>query len=89
MAQKIALGLIAAIVLGISAPKMALAADMGRSSRSIGTVQHLGFWGEPFPYGYRWSLVRACSRYESEETSHGTKWHHVWVCDVKAGYAYR
>jgi hypothetical protein len=41
------------------------------------------FWGEAFPYGYDWSIERACTRYEPFETPHGTEVRRVWVCNDK------
>lgn len=38
------------------------------------------FWGDSFPHGYRWSLARACTRYETFETSRGPVMQRIWVC---------
>lgn len=45
-------------------------------------VEKVTFWGRPFPYHYNWSLVRACTRYETVETARGPVTKRVWVCDV-------
>ncbi len=45
-------------------------------------VEKVTFWGRPFPYYYNWSLVRACTRYETVVTSRGPVTKRVWVCDV-------
>lgn len=44
------------------------------------SVRQVTFWGRSFPYGYNWSLVRACTRYEPIETTRGTRMHRIWVC---------
>ena len=46
-------------------------------------VQQVTFWARPFPHGYRWSLVRACTRYVPVETAHGTRTQRVWVCATR------
>jgi hypothetical protein len=46
-------------------------------------IQRVTFWGHPFPYGYNWSLVRACTRYVPVETAHGTRPQRVWVCAAR------
>jgi len=51
--------------------------------RRSGPVQQVTFWGRPFPYGYNWSLVRACTRYLPVETAQGTRLQRVWVCRAK------
>lgn len=43
-------------------------------------VTKVTFWAKPFPYGYRWSYARACTRYETVETSRGPVMQRVWVC---------
>lgn len=45
-----------------------------------GLVRKVTFWGHPFPYGYTWSLARACTRYIPVETAHGVRSERVWVC---------
>jgi hypothetical protein len=80
------LGLMVFTLLGISISNGALAAEIirqGYGYHGIGAVEPLGFWGKPFPYGYQWSLARACSRYEPEEGPRGTTWRRVWVCNVR------
>jgi len=71
--------------ISLAGTAAASAAEMGVSttnvySRSLGSRQILGFWGNTFPYGYRWSLVRACERRELVETPRDPRWHRVWVC---------
>lgn len=46
------------------------------------TVEKVTFWGRPFPYHYSWSLVQACTRYETVETAKGPVTKRVWVCDA-------
>ena len=91
MASKTAIGLMVAILLALT-PRLATAADFGvgyRHGGAVGTYHFLGFWGRPYPFGYQWSLVKACDRLEPVETAHGTTMRHVWVCDVRKGYANR
>jgi hypothetical protein len=79
------LGLMVFALLGVLISDVALAADMARERynyHSIGTVEPLGFWGKPFPYGYQWSLARACTRHEARTGPHGTTWRRVWVCNA-------
>jgi hypothetical protein len=74
----------------------ALCASVGTSSaltvtplQTIGTsaiVQKVTFWGRPFPYGYNWSVIKACTRYEPVETAHGTHMERVWVCRDRKYY---
>lgn len=85
MVQKVALFLIACLVCIFAWGQVAAsAADLGiyQAGRynGLGTLHHLGFWGRPFPYGYRWSLTRACTRYEPVDTPHGVRMKRVWVC---------
>jgi hypothetical protein len=82
--------------IGLAGTAAVSAADMNvsttgvySSSRSLGTRQILGFWGNTFPYGYRWSLVRACERRELVATSRGPRWQRVWVCRVPRDLAYQ
>src|SRR5580704_14024302 len=41
-------------------------------------IERVSYWGEPYPYGYRWRL--GCLRHVAEETPWGRRWHLVWVC---------
>jgi hypothetical protein len=50
--------------------------------QSPSSVQPVTFWGEPFPYGYSWGVVRACTRYVTVEGSRGAHMERVWVCSV-------
>lgn len=59
------------------------------AAQSLPNVQQVTFWGRPFPYGYNWSLVRACTRYEPVETADGTRMQRVWVCGDRRRYYYR
>lgn len=45
-------------------------------------IEKVTFWGRPFPYYYSWSLVQACTRYETVETPKGPVTKSVWVCDA-------
>lgn len=93
MSFKVVGGLFAASLLFLTGAANAadLSVQTGKSyspSGAIGTRTTLGFWGENFPYGYRWSLVRACSRREEVETPHGLRWRTVWVCRTPRHFAY-
>ena len=75
--------LAAATVLGLfssSGSSMAFTVDQLRAVPQSFAVQQVTFWGHPFPYGYNWSLARACTRYVPVETAHGTRLQRVWVC---------
>ena len=83
MPRMIALVLTAFLASGL-ASQVASAADLGGyrygGGNRVGTHLTLGFWGEAFPYGYNWSRVRACTRYEPVETERGVRMEKVWVC---------
>jgi len=86
--------LIAAVLCVLVSPTIAAAADLGgyeggTSGRYLGTVRGLPFWGEAFPYGYRWSLVKACTRYVPVETSRGIRMQRMWVCRTPRRYSFR
>jgi hypothetical protein len=88
MPRKITLLLAAFLVSGLGL-QAASAADLGvyrYGGNGVGTFYTLGFWGEAFPYGYRWSLVRACTRYEPVDTARGVVMEKVWVCGDRRHY---
>jgi len=88
MPRKIAFFLSAFLVSGFGL-QAASAADLSvyrYGGNGVGTFHSLGFWGEPFPYGYRWSVVRACTRYEPIDTAHGVRMEKVWVCGGRRHY---
>lgn len=96
MSSKVVGTLVATALLIVAGATAASAADLDgssvtvrSSSRSIGTRHRLGFWGENFPYGYRWSIVRACERHEQVDTPRGPRWERVWVCRIPRHLAYR
>ena len=74
--------LLAALLLTGFGYQAASAADLGYYGRGngLGTHHAMGFWGEAYPFGYNWSYVRACTRYEPVETKYGTRTEKVWVC---------
>jgi hypothetical protein len=80
MMHKVFLAATAAVVLFVSAGAShafpIAPIDMVRPANATKVT----FWGQPFPYGYRWSLARACMRYETIETSRGRVTQRVWVC---------
>ncbi len=82
MPRMITLLLTAFLVSGLGW-QAASAADLGgyrHGGRGVGTHHAFGFWGEAFPFGYRWSRVKACTRYEPVDTAHGVRMEKVWVC---------
>jgi hypothetical protein len=82
---------LALLTLLVGIADSASAADLSTRTRAreVGTYGYLDFWGHPYPFGYAWSLDRACTRFEPVETPHGTRTERVWVCDVQRGYANR
>jgi hypothetical protein len=96
MSAKVLGKVVVAGFIGLAGTAAVSAADMSgsttkvySSSRSLGSRQILGFWGNTFPYGYRWSLVRACERRELVETPRGPRWQRVWVCRAPRDLAYQ
>jgi hypothetical protein len=73
-----------------SLPNTALAAGPGfPGSRPFlnSGVELAEFWGEPFPYGYRWRRHPECMRdvtYQ-DHWSGVTYWRRVWVCECPYG----
>jgi hypothetical protein len=55
-------------------PSLGLAAKLGAGS----LVERASFWGEPYPYGYRYR--HGCLRRVWEHTPWGRERHLVWVC---------
>jgi hypothetical protein len=86
--QRLVLAAITALTIAAAAgPSLAMPAAPLHGLGADSSVQRVTFWGRPFPYGYRWSLVRACTRYETVETPHGPRLHRIWVCaGPKRGY---
>jgi ABC-type glycerol-3-phosphate transport system substrate-binding protein len=79
--QRLVLAAITALTVAAAAgPSSAMPAASLQALRADSSVQQVTFWGRPFPYGYRWSLVRACTRYETVETPRGPRLHRIWVC---------
>ena len=60
----------------------ASAMPVSKNVASGGTAFGVTFWGEPFPYGYSWSVVRACARYLTVGGPRGPRVERVWVCNV-------
>jgi hypothetical protein len=78
----------------VAAAAMALVASVGAGvafpvapmqAAPTAAVTKVTFWGKSFPYRYRWSLARACTRYETVETSKGPVMERVWVCGQRRG----
>jgi hypothetical protein len=80
MAQKMLLAATAAIALFISAGAGVAFPVAPMQAAPTTAVTKVTFWGKSFPYGYRWSLARACTRHEPVETSRGPVMQRVWVC---------
>jgi hypothetical protein len=81
--KTVAAGLVASLVIAASILTPAHAADLsvrGGYGNAIGTWHHLGFWGTPFPFGYRWSLATACRERVWVDTPRGPRWRTVWAC---------
>lgn len=94
MPRKVSLFLAVAFLAFGLGWQAASAADLGGpyergyygGGNGVGTFYTLGFWGKPFPYGYRWSVVKACTRYEPVETARGVRMEKVWVCGARRYY---
>jgi hypothetical protein len=84
MMHKALLVVAASIVLcALAKPGHAFPAASIHASQGRQNLQQISFWGEAFPYGYNWSVVRACTGYEPVETTQGTRMQRVWVCAEK------
>lgn len=84
MKHKLLLGVTASLVLSASTGSgFAFPSAPIYAPQRLATVQRVTFWGDAFPFGYDWSIVRACTRYEQVETANGTEMKRVWVCDEK------
>lgn len=80
---------LAAFLVSAVGCQAAAAADLSvyrHGGYGVGTYNSLGFGGQAFPYGYQWSLARACTRYEPVETKYGTRMEKVWVCAARRHY---
>lgn len=73
-----------AIALGlvVGCAGLAHALPMSNIAGQKSAVQKVTFWGHPFPYGYAWSRVRACTRYVPVETPSGVRYQRTWVCNT-------
>ncbi len=80
MMYKVFLATTAAIVLFVSAGAGQAFPIAPLETARPADVTKVTFWGQAFPYGYRWSAARACMRYETIETSRGRVTQRVWVC---------
>jgi ABC-type glycerol-3-phosphate transport system substrate-binding protein len=79
--QRLVLAAITALAMAAAAgPGSAMPAASLQALKADSSVQRVTFWARPFPHGYRWSLVRACTRYETIETPRGPRLHRIWVC---------
>jgi hypothetical protein len=92
MASKAIRGLLLGFVLIATGCASAQAADLSVISgrgRAVGTYHCLGFCGQPFPTGYRWSIARACRELVEVDTPSGPRVRSVWACSIPARYAWR
>jgi hypothetical protein len=82
MMRKVALAVAAAVMLcGSSVSGSAFTSAPVTLVRGLSDIHQITFWGRPFPFGYTWSRVRACTEYTPIETENGrTRWQRVWVC---------
>jgi hypothetical protein len=78
---------VAGMLCGFSVSGMAFLALPNAAVHGLSDLHKVTFGGWPFPYGYAWSRVRACTRYVPVETPRGaTLLQRVWVCDNPAHY---
>lgn len=82
MSRKVLLAITVAATLGASSQFASAFPAAPLQSLAQPRVEKVTFWGRAFPYRYNWSLVRACTRYETVETSRGPVMKRVWVCTV-------
>jgi hypothetical protein len=54
-------------------------ARFSQSLEAHASVTPASFWGEPFPYGYRYQR-RQCIRHLLIETPNGPRWTKIFVC---------
>ena len=80
MTHKLILAATAAVALVASAGPGGAFPAARTYAAQYSSVQRVTFWGQAFPYGYNWSLVRACTRYVPVETSRGPVMRRAWVC---------
>jgi hypothetical protein len=85
MIQKVLLAATAAIALFVSTGAGVAFPVAPMQVGPTTAVTKVTFWGEPFPYGYRWRVARGCTRYETVETSRGPVMQRVWVCGPRRG----
>jgi hypothetical protein len=87
MTQKLILAIMtAALLCASTGASSALTVTALQTVGASSMVQEVSFWGQAFPYGYNWSVTRACTRYEPVETAHGTHMERVWVCGTPERY---
>jgi hypothetical protein len=54
-------------------------ARFNQSPEAHSSVTPASFWGEPFPFGYRYQR-RQCIRHLLIETPNGPRWTRIFVC---------
>jgi len=91
MTHKVFLAAAASVAFFVSAGVSSAFPVMPNLAMQKSAVRSVTFWGQAFPYGYNWSLARACTRYETVETSRGPVTRRVWVCGgrYKGAVSYR
>jgi hypothetical protein len=85
MTHKVYLAATAAIALFASAGASVASPIIPMQAAPAAAVTKVTFWAKSFPYRYNWSLARACTRYETVETSRGPVTERVWVCGHRRG----
>lgn len=84
MNRRILLATLSAMALCLTVQAAPAFPIIGTPQASQATLQKVTFWARSFPYRYNWSLVRACTHYETVETPRGPVVRRVWVCDLPA-----
>ncbi len=79
-----------AILWASSVPSTAVTVAPIAAARHLSDMHRVTFGGWPFPHGYAWSRVRACTRHIPIETTDGhIRWQRVWVCSDEGRYSRR
>ncbi len=70
---------VASALLALGNAQAAPIAPIGQALAFGSDVSGASFWGEPFPFGYRYKR-RQCVRYIPVETPYGVRWQRIVVC---------
>jgi hypothetical protein len=82
MTRKVLFASVAAVAFGASVQFASAFPVTPMAAATHSHVAKVTFWAQPFPYRYNWSLVQACTHYETIETPRGPVMKRVWVCSV-------